>query len=112
MSGVTEHQKQVDKLVTLGVIPERNSFTEEIAEMTKRQRPDLRKAPLRAVIERNVLVDVSPKPAEYAMNIPKWKLECGHFVSPPQDIYGERFPSRMRCGECLSESRCTAAESK
>ena len=82
-------------------------WLDEIAEMRKPKRASLRSAPLRTVTERGFMVNVSSKPEEYEMNIPQWRLECGHLVSPPSDIYGERFPSRMRCGECQgAETKC------
>lgn len=59
--------------------------------------------PLRKVVETGVMVDVSVKPDEYKMEVPHWKLECGHLVNPPSDIYGERYPARMRCRKCAKE---------
>ena len=55
---------------------------------------------LKRVTAKNVMVDVSPRPTEYEMEVPYWQLECGHFVTPPSDIFGERFPKRMHCREC------------
>lgn len=81
------------------------------ANATRRpSRPDLRSAPLRQVVETGVVVNVSTKLGEYEMNVLKWKLECGHLVSPPQDIYGERFPEKMRCGECRNAANSQASE--
>lgn len=60
--------------------------------------------PLRKVTEVGVMVDISSKPDQYKMEVPKWKLECGHLVSPPSDMYGDRYPARMRCRQCATES--------
>lgn len=57
--------------------------------------------PLRKVVGHNESEDVSQTPG-LPMVVPRWKLECGHLVSPPQDIYGERFPERMRCRACAA----------
>lgn len=77
-------------------------FFAATAPMFSRKRPSLRSAPLRKVVDRAESEDVSRD--DDPMPVPRWKLECGHLVSPPVDIHGERFPARMRCGQCQAEA--------
>lgn len=67
----------------------------------------LKSAPLRKVIDRDVWVEIGENEDGVKVRAPRWKLECSHLVRPPTDLYGDRFPNRMRCGECQKDAIAT-----
>lgn len=61
-----------------------------------------RRYPLRKVIDEHATKEVE------GYKLVCWELECGHKVSPPTDIIGPRYPSRMRCRRCFEEANSDA----
>ncbi len=64
--------------------------------------------PLRKVVDHNAKEQVGiPEggagPFRSSFTRDAVELECGHFLSPPTDLTGRRFPDRMRCWKCARE---------
>lgn len=105
MSGIKEHRRMVQKATDLGLLkpnPERDARM----EAGEAKRIGLRNAPLRAVVSTEEFTNLGLDDDGMMVRAPRWKLECGHLVSPPVDMYGERFPDRMRCGPCRQSKFC------
>lgn len=56
-----------------------------------------RRYPLRKVVDEGATKEVEG----YTLRC--WELECGHKVSPPEDLIGPRYPERMRCRQCFED---------
>jgi len=59
-------------------------------------------APLRKIVDRPMVSIGNDGETEYFMR--KELLECGHIVSPKQDIYGPTNAARRRCPQCHKEN--------
>lgn len=65
---------------------------------TSRKAAQTRRYPLRKVVDEfaHETIEVGASTLE----IERVELECGHKLSPPNDIIGRRYPARMRCRHC------------